>query len=80
MKAIDWVEKYERSPRTTLDNAMSMMSRHFPHKVAIVVGKRQKEIDTWLLELIDFYEFVQVGSMFYFQDDLVAMQFKLTWR
>lgn len=80
MTAIDWINRYSKMPRKFEDNAGSMMKKVFPYLVNVTVGKRQVEIDEWLDDNVAYEEFVQVGGGFLFQDEIIAMQFKLTWR
>lgn len=79
MKAIDWANMYSRMPRTTADSSMSILLKHFPYRVNLKIGPRQKEIDEWIVENFTYDCCVQIASVFFFADDSVAMQFKLTW-
>jgi hypothetical protein len=86
MNTHDWALLYSRMPKTHNETPKGKLLSLFPFAVPITGLQQFKnphyrmEIDDWLDEHSTTSDFVFLGNIFYFKDEVTAMQFKLTWR
>jgi hypothetical protein len=86
MTANEWAAMYSKMPKRHDENPRGKLLSLFPYAIPVSdlhkAGEhiRRQEIQEWLIEYCKPNEFVFLGNIFYFQDDMTAMQFKLTWR
>jgi hypothetical protein len=84
MNAIEWVELLQSLDRKSTDSSEVMLKRLFPFKFKLMRNTTEQkqliaEATDWLLNNATSDEYVWLASTVHFKDDVVAMQFRLTF-
>jgi hypothetical protein len=79
MTPLEWVDFVKAQPRKPNENSATLLRRHYPFQYQLIAPRVKDEAQAWLAAQCQSDDFVHLINVYAFRDELIAMQFKLTF-